>query len=295
MSELNIREHFKKDYKLSCPILDNDYCFHKSLKIFNFEQDWEDYLSMALKYTDFDNYRKNIRQQIINTIQNIPGFDQLKPRDSQFPSHQGPRTYLRPELHRERLLSIDLVKGNYQSLKYIHPKYVLYTKCYEELIRKFTDQKSLINSKYFRQLIFGLLKPEVFATVQRNMINHIIYNIKKYIDLPIEHISSDEVIVRIQSDKDIDLINKSLTNIPYDYRLTDFIIIQIPNQFNDPWFLRVNTQGNKTIMSVHVRYLFQVYNHINKMKNKDEDFYWKERDILCKQLEPIKFKFTHHK
>ena len=45
--ELVIRENFKRDYKLSCPVLDDNDIFAKSLRTQCLESDWTDYLDMS--------------------------------------------------------------------------------------------------------------------------------------------------------------------------------------------------------------------------------------------------------
>jgi len=243
------------------------------------------------KYEDFNGYRKELRNHIVKRIQSVPNFQFLTAPTHTFGTYEGPRSCLQKDLSGKRLLSIDLVKGNFQSLKYLGNQYVLDTETYDDFIRKFTDLEALIRSKYFRQMIFGFLNPELQKQVQQMMLAHIINTIKASgKDPPIAQLTSDEVVFIIESDADRIAIKSAIRNLPYKYRIEEFRICWIPNKYNEPWYVRYNEKGERIrIMSVHVRYLFQVYNYLEGMENQRKDFWWRERNRLCQLLEPEVF------
>lgn len=290
--ELDIRENFKKDYKLSCPVLDDNWCFNKSLIIWNLEKDWHIYFDAFTKYENFGSYRKEVRDLIVKTVQDVKGFSTLKPPTHSYTIYDGPKTYLQEHLSGKCLLSIDLVKGNFQSLKWLGNKYVLGCNTYDEFINTFTDNDALINSKYFRQMVFGLLNPELQRDVQKMMVYHIIDVIKKVLEVDIVHLTSDEVVFHIQNYAEIELITTTLknSNLPYQFKIEEFTIHYIKNKYNEPWYVRYNKNNPvPRIMSVHVRYLFQVYNHLCNQPNTTKDFWWRECSRLAQLLEPEQF------
>lgn len=289
--ELPIRESFKKDYKLSCPVLDDNEIFNKSLKIWGLESEWNDYLEMSKRIPDLEEYRRKLRNQILSHISHVQGFDNLQPIKYQT-QFKDLRNYLKPENCGHSLISIDLQKGNYQAMRYLNPKYVLDTTTYETLVRRFTKEESIIRSKFFRQMVFGQLKPEVQASVQRKMTEEILKVIFSKKEFPIVHLSNDEAILRLDpktKQEDVDMINKALEDCPYQFRISVFTMKHIENQYNEPWYVRTREDGEQKIMGVHVKYLFQVYNHLHHQSNTPKDFWWRERGRLCALLDPEVF------
>lgn len=289
--ELQIRENFKKDYKLSCPVLDDNDVFEKSLDIWDLRKEWTDYLEMSKRIPELDEYRRKLRNQILSHISHVQGFNELSPikYTSQY---KDLRNYLKPENCNVPLVSIDLQKGNYQAMRYLNPKYVLDTNTYEELIRRFTKEESIIRSKFFRQMVFGQLKPEVQASVQRKMTEEMIQMVFKKKEFPIVHLSNDEVILRLNPDtqrEDLNLIELALEDAPYQHRITAFTLRHISNTYDESWYVRTREDNQTKIMGVHVKYLFQVYNYLNQQDNQPKDFWWRERGRLCALLTPEVF------
>ena len=295
--ELEIRENFKRDYKLSCPVLDDNDIFAKSLVVGNLQNEWPEYLEMSKRHEDINEYRKTVRNKITSFISAVKGFENAPLQEYKYPDIKAPRSYLNDENVGKRLLSIDLVKGNYQSLKYLGTQYVLDTDSYEDLIKRFTNEKCLISSKFFRQMVFGLLRPDLQASVQRNMLGSLIETVKKsFPKFELVGLSNDEAVLRIENDSQLDEVAKVLqaSNTNVLYRLTLFRIEKIPNTYEDPWYVKyylnqAADKPQKRLMAVHVRYLMQVYNFIEGNENDEKDFWWRERGRLCKLLEPERF------
>jgi hypothetical protein len=310
---LEIRENFKRDYKLSCPVIDDDDIFAKSLQIADLTSEWNDYLSMSLRHPDLNEYRKEVRNQITQHISSVKGFQEIPIQNYNY-SFVGSRTYLENPNTGKKLVSIDLVKGNYQSLKHLGAQYVLGTETYEELIGKFTDEKCLISSKFFRQMVFGLLRPELQASVQKNLLAQLITSVFQIQQYPIISLSNDEVVLHVTGDSDLHKIESILTSTktPIQYRLSLFRVEKIPNSYGDDWYVKYyidsidkykcinsattapqQSKNKKRLMGIHVRYLMQVANFIEGNENTEKDFWWRERGRLCKLLEPERFGITN--
>jgi len=304
---LEIRENFKRDYKLSCPVIDDDDVFAKSLQIADLTSEWHDYHGMSLRHPDLNEYRKEIRNQITHSISSIKGFSEIPIQPYNY-TYTGSRTYLENQNTGKKLVSIDLVKGNYQSLRHLGIQYVLGTGTYEELINKFTDEKCMITSKFFRQMVFGLLRPDLQASVQRNLLGRLITEVFKVNQYSIASLSNDEVVLHVSSDADLHKIESILkaANTPVQYRLSLFRVEKIPNSYGDDWYVKYyidsidhhkitqvppipQSKNKKRLMGVHVRYLMQVANFIEGNENTEKDFWWRERGRLCKLLEPERF------
>jgi hypothetical protein len=303
--ELEIRENFKRDYKFSCPVIDDDDIFSKSLQIADLTSEWTDYLSMSLRHPDLNEYRKELRNKITQHISGVPGFLEIPVQEYKY-SFTGSRSYLDTSNTGKKLVSIDLVKGNYQSLKNVGMEYVLGTQTYEELVGKFTDERCMITSKFFRQMVFGLLRPDLQASVQRNLLGQLITIVFQSKQYPIISLSNDEVVVQVTQDSDLTRIEEILksSNTPIQYRLSLFRVEKIPNSYGDDWYVKyyidsidnykstastTTTKNKKRLMGIHVRYLMQVSNFIEGNENTEKDFWWRERGRLCKLLEPERF------
>lgn len=290
--ELSIRKSFKGDYKLSCGVLDDNDIFNKSIRIQHLEEAWSDYLGMANRvgFEKLNEYRRKMRNQLVGYIQEVKNFDKLVPVEAKYP-YKGEKNYLRDENVGHRIFSIDLVKGNYQALKSLGSQYVLDSESYEDLVERFTKERSLINSKYFRQMVFGLLKPDVQGSVQRNMMGYMISKVyDKLGELPIVHLSNDEVMFRIGKDLELTQLEKALNGVKYQYRLSEFRLEKIHNSRNEPWFVRYYVDDiPPRLMGIHTRYFNQVSNFIEGTPNIEKDFWWREQGRLSKLMDAEKF------
>ena len=63
-------------------------------------------------------------------------------------------------------ISIDLVKANFQALKYADPAIVGNCQSYKEFISMFTTIPYMTESKYMRQVLFGVINPKRQITVE---------------------------------------------------------------------------------------------------------------------------------
>ena len=265
-NELLIRESFKRDYKLSCPVLDDNDVFQKSLLIGDLEKEWTDYLEMSQKLGDVNSYRSKIVGSVVASISNVKGFDNLVTEPDQ-KRWEGPRTYLNENNLNKRLVSIDLSMANYQSLKKLGNKFVLDTNNYDELIRRFTKEECLIRSRMLRQLIFGLLKPKVQASVQRNIMYEIIDTAKTIKDFPICHLTNDEVVLIIDTDADLITLQETLQNFHTNSQSTNLLSTKfkikkmnhgsskliIMLKINELWEFTLNSSFKSTIISIIYR------------------------------------------
>jgi len=292
--DLVIRNNFKKDFKFSCPVLDDEDIFQKSLKIAKLENEYEDYYELAYNHPDLENFRRNLIGEIVKKVKEQPSYSKIKNIETPYHLYPTSHTYLKPEVVGKNLISVDLVEGNFQSLKYYGDDLVLGKDNYTDFIKTFTKEQTLVKSKYFRQQIFGLLEPRTFISVQRHMIAHMLNDLFKKKKYTIVNLTNDEVILEsgaspsdVEADKK--LIQEICDNLPYRYRVDDFSIEKVSNSRNEPWYIKYSEVQGRRIMGVHVKYLFQVYNHIEKIPNQKKDFYWRERGRLCCLLDHEEF------
>jgi len=76
-------------------------------------------------------------------------------------------------------ISIDIIKANFNATKLEMPELVLGVESWEDFVRKFTDLEYFIQSKYFRQVIFGHFDNKKMQAISKN----ILYMLIDQIDL----------------------------------------------------------------------------------------------------------------
>ena len=94
------------------------------------------------------------------------------------------------------LISIDLKKANFNSLKQYDPSIVLDCDTYEDLLSNYTAYPYITQSKQIRQVIFGNLMPSKQASIQKSMMQLLADNILN--DYPYFELSmagTDEIVV----------------------------------------------------------------------------------------------------
>ena len=132
------------------------------------------------------------------------------------------------------LISIDFSSANYSVLKTFDKDGEL-EKDWKSLCEKFDLHKALVNSKSFRQIVFGNTNPKRFQTIQHNKIMQVLSTLKekyKIQDDDIVFIAHDEIILKVKTANTarylMDAIDKHvapMVNMPVKY--TCFILEKI--------------------------------------------------------------------
>lgn len=159
-------------------------------------------------------------------------------------------------------ISIDIIKANFTTTKYMAPELIQNCSTWEEFIQKFTDIPYFINSKNFRQIVFGKANISWFTHIQKYLLTQI-YD--KIINSDIKYkflnkISNDELILILTQENLVESYEKlKLINNPDIYKLTIFHIEPIENS------------------SGYIKKIIPDINQINKIKyeirNIDKDFH----------------------
>lgn len=190
-------------------------------------------------------------------------------------------------------VSIDLVKANYQALKFISPEIVSNTNSYEEFIKLFTDLDYMAKSKYLRQVIFGNINPKRQIKVER-------YLIEQVIDLMLEGdyfkqgeiqmASSDEVVFELSEElvpkyaESSDLLKelvKATLNIDVDIEV--FKLVSVEGKYYAKEFLNKKGYELKAVPQI---YFPQVYKKYNKLDLEENDLVFFHEGQIAKFLNP---------
>lgn len=136
-------------------------------------------------------------------------------------------------------ISCDIIKANFTAMKYFNPKIVLDCQTWDELINKVITLDNLphieyfVQSKHFRQIVFGHLKGKRIGTIEKELTTHLYSRIKD--NVPIHgNMSNDELFVKssketIKNDvnKVTEIVNSLPDNMKCIWRITPLCVKQL--------------------------------------------------------------------
>lgn len=191
-------------------------------------------------------------------------------------------------------VSIDLVKANYQALKYISPEIVSNTNSYEEFIGLFTNLEYMAKSKYLRQVIFGNINPKRQIKVERYLIEQVIDTLlagELFTEEDIQMASSDEVVFEISvddvakfSDETANLTKFIKDNLNIDVDIEVFKLVSVEGKYYSKEFLNKDGYELKSVPQV---YFPQVYKKYNGLELHDNDLVFYHEHQLAKFINPV--------
>ena len=208
-----LAKRFVKDYNLPIPIINEEYFFYY-LNLYE-----EDYESLT-KYKklislidkeyngDFENFLSqyyDIRNNIISSVMDTEAFKQFNTMDmSAYVIKERPNISSNNIYNEENIgkffISIDLKKANFQTLKKINKEIVFNADTYKELIEHFTDSEYIANSKYFRNVVFGMMNPKRHITAEKFFTYQLYQKIIEkfqYLDGSAVSLSNDEIVFNV--------------------------------------------------------------------------------------------------
>ena len=298
----SLRKRFNKDCKLPISLFQDPY-FDYFLNLY------EEHFGSRTSYIQFCNLveklggeesffkeSKRITDSIIEDISETSEYQEFNTRDlSEYDIKPEIRQY--NVYHQQNVdhayASFDLVKANYNALKFIDPAIVLNTKNYEELLGKYTDEEYFINSKHIRQVIFGHLNPRRQRKIEKFLIhNRVIPEIKKFMTDPSLYISAsdDEVVVRFYpleflTEEFKAGLNNFKAGIPVRY--TSYVLRQLGNK---PYFYKQFSMGNNPpveFKAIPQQYFAECYRVYRNETPTGYDFYTYQDGRVVKYMDPL--------
>lgn len=218
MLNLEVRKRFVNDMNLSFPVLEDPY-FDYYVDLYNEHHNSKEKLNLLIKeiekfdsqedfLKDYYKTRDNILEALKNdAYNNFISMDMNKfgIKNTVFSK----KSVFKKDNVGKTFVSIDLVKANFQALKFIDKDLVLGANTYYELISKFTDMEYIKESKYIRQVIFGNLNPKRTTTIERYLIEQILnllFNRNCVHIKDIHMVYADEIVYEVKENLDIDSI-----------------------------------------------------------------------------------------
>ena len=298
----SLRKRFVKDCKLPIALLQDPYFeyyidlyeeFYKSKTLY---MQFCDLVERLGGEEQFFKDSKRITDSVISAISETPAYKLFNVGDlSKYDSKSEVRQ--QNVYHQQNVgqafASFDLVKANYNALKYIDPAMVLHTKSYEDLMRKYTDEGYFIQSKHIRQVIFGHLNPKRQRKIEKYLIQQrVIPELLKFLPDITEYVSAsdDEVVVRLGLFETLSKdFKEGLKNTAFGVpvRYTPYVLGQLGDK---PYFIKqlpVGANPPVEFKSVPQNYFAECYRFYRNQEVTEYDMCTYHDKRVVKYLEPL--------
>ena len=247
--------------------------FVESMSVYNNEEEY------------FETYNK-IKELIIQCIQNSEGYQNFIKDDM---SQWGVNTKIssnniyKDDNVGKYFASIDMCEANFSSLYHYDKSIFNGADSYSEFISRFTDDISIINSKYIRQVIFGACNPKRQITYEKYIMYSVLQNLNaltSFCDEKISSFTNDEIVFEVNKDFNIPngiYILNTFDGKNIKCKLEKFKLSKISGGY-----IKINDKGGikiKCAKPIDIPFI------IRKLENKpiqEEDLYFYHEGKLAK-------------
>lgn len=283
-STKNLRKKFCRDFDIPINIFSDPYYSY-------FYELYREYLKLDEKQRVFDQaltqlkdvegLRKSwfeLKDKIEADIKALPVYAEYEKTELKYP-YTHIKNLEKGNLYNEEgvnlsIVSVDIVKANYTSLKTYSKELVFNSETYVDLVKKYTDLEYYQVSKIFRQLLFEPLNGKKQSQIQKNIMDQMLGSIKNEISpLKIRMVGSDELYLAF--DRDIDLAKKEQEVRDLILKLPNHDIFKVEafriSKVIKDCFIKETTKGEKTLKHVPMNFYAQVFKHFNKQPITEMD------------------------
>jgi len=249
----------------------------------------------------FLEHRHSVKDQILSHILNSEGYKAMLADKS--PLEDCKFIVGANELYTEQqdgglFLSFDMIKANFQALRYVDPSIVLDCDTWEEFVARFSDVEYLASAKQVRQEVLGKLNGKRLAAIEKYHSNEFAKKLREcYGDwfTPFS-IKTDEIILKFNgSEKEFERLNVQNEEFNgFKFRANKFKLNMrtFKRAFSDK---RINIFEKEDFLDGHRRnlkcvpatYYPQVYKLLNGMEISDSDLVFSSDHELCKYMKPL--------
>ena len=211
---IDLKKRFVNDYNLPIPIIGNGENFKYHINLYE-----EDFNTLTLYNKTLNEIKENfdnnvneflynyykVREDIIQTITKSEAFQRFNGMDMNIYSVKNKGNITSNNIYNQSnigkfFISVDLKKANFQVLNKIDKEILLNSASYKDLIEHFTDSEYIANSKYFRNVVFGMLNPKRHITAEKYFIMQIYKKVIEkfpYLADKCVSLSNDEIIFNV--------------------------------------------------------------------------------------------------
>lgn len=311
-----IRGKFVDDFQLPVTTVLDPY-FDKQIHLL------EDSFGAATKYLElmtiirdyfngnpqaFLEHRRSVKDKILNEILGSEAYKAMLADKSPLEDYKplvGSRELYTEEQDGGVFISYDMVKANFQALRYVDPSIVRDCETWEEYVSKFTDIPYIAAAKQVRQEVLGKLNGKRLAAIEKFISSKFGKIMDDHLYLEPFSIKTDEVIFKFNGwpkKYDGQDIVKEFEKFPvrdeefegFKFRVNKFRLHMrvFKRAFSDK---RIVVYEKEDYLNAHRRilkavpaiYYPQVYKLLNGMKIDDSDLVFTHDHELCKFMYPI--------
>ena len=267
----SLRRTFVKDYDIPVSVVDDPYFEHqirfldKQYKTFEKVKLLEDSLAKYGSEDEFFIAMKKTRETIIDHIKGHPDYENFGSFGSILVPDSKERKTMQKSIYKvdfcdRDMISIDLVKANFQSYVQFLPDAINNKGSYEEFVQDFTDDEYFIRSKKIRQVIFGNLNPKK----QMNIAQHMMWAMKHKINIystDFFALSADELVFELNDCYSFQGLVDYVDQIPENVRIQQFQIEKVPVKTSNI-FVKRFPDGTFKLKCCPGNYVIEVLRHI---------------------------------
>lgn len=305
-------QRFVKDFNLPIPIYSEPYfsyyldLYENQFKIKEKMRSLEELIKKIPGAEDnsevFLDWLDKKKVEIIDSIKNSAAYHNFNGIDiTNFKkacvAYSTKEIYKQPFVN-QSYISIDLVKANFQALKFVNPEIVLNCETYNDFISHFYDSSYMKESKSLRQFLFGNLNPKRQIVVERYMIELIINYLIGHLYVDSEEIVSvvnDGAILKekgFHTEKSFKELEKELKdNLGIEVSIEKFELKAIvsPKDEKCYGFVKEISLPEKEIVfkAVTKEYFPQVFKYYFGLQIEDMDLVFYHNNNMAKFLNPI--------
>ena len=306
----SLRGIFINDFSLPITTVEDPY-FDKQIHLL------EDSFGAATKYLElmctirdyfngnpqaFLEHRRSVKDKILSEILASEGYKAMLADKSPLEDYTplvGARELYTEEQDGGMFVSFDMVKANFQALRYVDPSIVRDCDTWEEYVSKFTDIPYIAAAKQVRQEVLGKLNGKRLAAIERRIANDFAkVLVERYGDkFTLFSIKTDEIILKFNG-KEKEFENFEINNEEFQgfkFRANKFKLHMrvFKRAFSEKRIVVYEKEDylnahRRILKAVPATYYPQVYKLLNGMKiNDSEDLIFSYDHELCMFKYPL--------
>lgn len=319
---IDLKKRFVNDYDLPIPIIGDGDIFEYYINLYEEDFDALTLYSKTLNeikenfdnnVNEFLNNYYKVREDIIQTVTKSEAFQKFNKMDMNIFSIKDKKNITSNNIYNQLnigkfFISVDLKKANFQALNKIDKDILLNSASYKELIEHFTDSEYIANSKYFRNVVFGMMNPKRHITVEKYYTYQIYKKIIDNIPYLSDHcvsLCNDEIIFKYNDGyynmEKCDFLRNKIEKIAKEigfnvdvefFQLKSYAIRSMRNGVEHSFYIKDFhcTDGKFKMFTLPVRYHAIAYKLYKQRKMDDMDYFFEDDGHIVKICD----KFTIH-
>jgi hypothetical protein len=249
----------------------------------------EDSLARYGSEDEFFKAMRDLRNEIIDHVKEHPDYENLGlkhaiPQDKERKASE--RSIYKEHFCGKEMVSLDLVKANFQSFRLFGKDIVDNKDTYEEFVGQFTDDEYFTSSKKIRQVIFGNLNPKRQMTITKTMMHGLRWKLDWY-STDVLTVSADELVFEIQEITNLDGLRKFIDdNLKEKVRVQGFSIEKVPTKTSSV-FVKKYPDGTFDLKCCPGNYTIEVLRHIYNEASHPYDKVFYNDGRLCEYRDSL--------